>query len=133
MAALQRTKPPLILAVDDDSVIRIHVKSSLKNIGQVEIVGSGKDALCFLDKNKVDIIVLDVDMPEMSGLEVYEKMKQNPATKDIPVIFLTGVENDETLKAVKADGKDYILKPVSTPELLEHVQQLLKINSHTTK
>ena len=123
---------PVILAVDDDSVIRIHVKSSLESNYQVISAAAGKEALQILDSNNVNLIIIDVDMPEMSGLDLYEKIKQNKSLKNIPVIFLTGVEDEDILKKVKATNIDYILKPISTFALVSLVHNLLENKNTTT-
>ena len=126
MAVSKKNIQPLILAVDDDSVIRIHVKSSLKTDYQVVPMGTAKEALSFLGNNDVDLIILDIDMPEISGFEMYEAIKKNSKTKFIPIIFLTGVEDEEILEKVKSLNEDYIEKPISTDALQTHVKKLLK-------
>ncbi len=126
MASIKKNVQPLILAVDDDSVIRIHVKSSLKADYQVVSMGSAKEALTFLGNNDIDLIILDIDMPEISGFEMYDAIKKNAKTKNIPIIFLTGVEDEEILEKVKSLNEDYIEKPISTDALLMHVKKLLK-------
>ncbi|MBQ4498212.1 MAG: response regulator [Spirochaetaceae bacterium] len=126
MASIKKNVQPLILAVDDDSVIRIHVKSSLKADYQVVSMGSAKEALIFLGNNDIDLIILDIDMPEISGFEMYDAIKKNAKTKNIPIIFLTGVEDEEILEKVKSLNEDYIEKPISTDALLMHVKKLLK-------
>ncbi|MBO6101547.1 MAG: response regulator [Spirochaetaceae bacterium] len=99
--AVKKNIQPLILAVDDDSIIRIHVKSSLKSDYQIVPMATVKEALVFLDSNDVDLIILDLDMPEMSGFDMYEKIKQKGKTKNVPVIFLTGVEDDDIIDIEK--------------------------------
>ena len=126
MTVSKKNIQPLILAVDDDSVIRIHVKSSLKTDYQVVPMGTAKEALSFLGNNDVDLIILDIDMPEISGFEMYEAIKKNSKTKNIPIIFLTGVEDEEILEKVKSLNEDYIEKPISTDALQTHVKKLLK-------
>lgn len=126
MASIKKNVQPLILAVDDDSVIRIHVKSSLKADYQVVSMGSAKEALIFLSNNDIDLIILDIDMPEISGFEMYDAIKKNAKTKNIPIIFLTGVEDEEIREKVKSLNEDYIEKPISTDALLMHVKKLLK-------
>jgi len=120
---------PLILTVDDDSVMNVHVMSSLKAHYRVVTLNSGKAALQFLSENTVDLVILDINMPEVSGFEVYEKMQQNPETKDTPVIFLTGVEKEDIVsQIIKSGANDYILKPIAPAELLQHVQNQLVLS-----
>ena len=79
-----------------------------------------------MGNNDVDLIILDIDMPEISGFEMYEAIKKNSKTKNIPIIFLTGVEDEEILEKVKSLNEDYIEKPISTDALQTHVKKLLK-------
>lgn len=117
---------PLILAVDDDSVLRVHVSSSLKKYYRVYSVNSAKEALNFLKDNSVDLIILDVNMPEIDGLGMKKLLEQNEETKDIPVIFLTGVEDDDIIsQIIKSGANDYLSKPISPAELLLHVRNQL--------
>lgn len=120
---------PLILTVDDDSVMNVHVMSSLKAHYRVITLNSGKAALKFLSENKVDLVILDINMPEVSGFEVYEKMQQNKETKDVPVIFLTGVEKEDIVsQIIKSGANDYILKPIAPAEILLHVKNQLEMS-----
>ena len=129
MEQIQTTEKPLILTVDDDSIMNVHIMSSLDAHYRVVALDSGKSALKFLSKNDVDLVILDVNMPEISGFEVYEKMKKNPKLKNIPVIFLTGIENEDILaKIIKVGANDYISKPISPSELLQHVKNQLSMS-----
>ena len=78
------------------------------------------------ERKDIDLIILDIDMPEISGFEMYDAIKKNAKTKNIPIIFLTGVEDEEILEKVKSLNEDYIEKPISTDALLMHVKKLLK-------
>lgn len=128
MSETEVVETPLILTVDDDAVMNVHVMSSLSAHYKVVTLNSGKAALRFISENDVDLVILDVNMPEISGLQVYEQMQSNPLTKNIPVIFLTGIEKDEVIaKITKSGVNDYILKPVAPAELLIHVQNQLEL------
>lgn len=129
MEQFQAEEMPLILTVDDDSVMNVHVMSSLKANYKVVTLNSGKAALKFLSDNDVDLVILDINMPEVSGFQVYEKMRENPETKDVPVIFLTGIDKEEVLsQIIKSGANDYILKPIAPAEILLHVQNQLAMS-----
>ncbi|MBO7485967.1 MAG: response regulator [Spirochaetaceae bacterium] len=122
--------PARILTVDDDPVLRVHVTSSLKKFYEVKSVSSAKEAISYLSENSVDLLILDVCMPEMDGIELYKWTQENPSTKNVPAIFLTGVEDDNVLQAlVKTNANDYLNKPISPSELLVHVKNQLEAHS----
>ena len=122
--------PARILTVDDDPVLRVHVTSSLKKFYEVKSVSSAKEAISYLSENGVDLLILDVCMPEMDGIELYKWTQENPSTKNVPAIFLTGVEDDNVLQAlVKTNANDYLNKPISPSELLVHVKNQLEAHS----
>lgn len=119
----------MILTVDDDSVLCVHVASSLKKYYQVYSVRSAKAAFDFLKTNKVDLLILDVNMPEMDGLEMKKVLDENAEWKKIPVIFLTGADDDEVIsKVIKSGANDYLSKPISPADLLVHVRNQLKLH-----
>lgn len=124
------TDVPCILAVDDDPLLTMHVVSSLKKSYHVIAFHSAKDALVFVQNNDVDLIILDVCMPEMSGLELNEILQKDEKTKNIPVIFLTGIEDDETVSAIIQSGaNDYLPKPIAPADLLLHVRNQLTLHA----
>jgi CheY-like chemotaxis protein len=84
---------------------------------------NGQNALDKTFNEPVDLILLDIMMPEMNGFEVCSKLQDNEKTKDIPVIFLTAVTDKESIvKGFETGGKDYLTKPFNTPELLARVK-----------
>ena len=100
------------------------VKGWLTNHYRVSVVNSGMQALTFLANNKPDLILLDYTMPVTSGPQVLEMIRSEPATAYIPVIFLTGKDDSESVKRVlelKPDG--YILKSVDRDSLLERLDE----------
>ncbi len=109
-----------ILVVDDDpSFVRI-IRDWLKNDYQVFIVTSGMQAISFLMKKDVDLVLLDYEMPVTTGPQVLRMLRSEPDTAGIPVVFLTGIGDAESVKqvlALKPDG--YILKSTPRPELLQ--------------
>lgn len=115
-----------ILVVDDNKENLRVVSNYLDEKGyHLALALSGKDAFEILERNRVDLILLDVMMPEMDGFEVCKKLKANQAYKNIPVIFLTAKnEIDDIVEGFKAGGVDYITKPFNQIEL--HV----RVNNH---
>ena len=87
-----------------------------------------KDALEIIDEEEIDLILLDIVMPEMDGFEVCKKLKSNSRTKDIPVIFITAkTDEDSIAKAYEVGGVDYISKPFKAREVLSRVSSHLAL------
>ncbi len=108
-----------ILIIDDDSSYAKMIREWIRKEYQTDIVTAGMQAIKFLLKNRVDLILLDYEMPVIDGPQVFQMLKQEPVTKDIPVIFLTGIGTKEAVERVmslKPDG--YILKSTSRDNLL---------------
>ncbi|MDR3336857.1 MAG: response regulator [Treponema sp.] len=101
-----------VLAVDDEKANLLFLKRILSPEYIVYTVKSGAEALELLVKNKPDLILLDIVMPEMDGFEVLAELKSSPGTRDIPVIIITGLNdpNDEE-KGFSLGASDYITKP----------------------
>ena len=112
-----------ILAVDDSAEQLIRIKEHLKEFYEVTVVGSGKAALRFLERKRVDLILLDYLMPEMDGPEVYRILKEDIYLSDIPVVFLTGVkEKDTVIKTlIELKPQGYIVKPARRSELVAKI------------
>ena len=115
-----------ILIVDDTPSYAGMVREWLKDRYKVDIVTAGMQAITFLMKNPVDLILLDYEMPVVNGPQVFQMLRQEVTTKDIPVVFLTGVGTKEEVKKVmelKPDG--YILKSTTKDQLLGYLSGLL--------
>lgn len=133
-----------IFLVDDDITNLTIGKKALMGTYNVFTLNSGQTALNMLENLTPDIILLDVNMPDMDGYQVISKLKSNEATADIPVVFLTALSNEEEeLKGFSLGAIDYITKPFSTPLLLKRLEvhllvesqkkELLKFNTQLTK
>ena len=111
-----------ILVVDDDSMNLTRTKIILGKEYNVLTVESGMDALMSLKSTKVDMVLLDIDMPVMNGIETFEHIKV--FAPEIPVIFLTasGLEED-VLSAIKLGAVNYLKKPYYPQELLKRIAQ----------
>ena len=113
-----------ILIVDDDPQYLTMVREWLKVTYKVSMVNSGLQAIKWLGKNKVDLILLDHEMPVTSGPQVLEMLRSDSETCNIPVIFLTGKGDKESVMAVVALRPDgYLLKGIQKEELLEKIQE----------
>jgi CheY-like chemotaxis protein len=118
-----------ILVVDDEDNIRRMVKELLRQEGyQALSASSGKEALATLKKKKVDLVLLDFFMPEMSGREVAEQMRADSATKNTKIAFLTVAEFGKSgMDRLKALGSiDYIRKPFDNNDLIKRINKILR-------
>jgi len=119
-----------ILNVDDDPMIRTLVKAMLEAEGyEIFSMDSGPKALEWLDSlgDNIDLafIVLDYMMPEMTGIELLQKLKQNPKTASIPVMMVTGEDRTEDLLMGLGVGADlYIMKPFTRNQLVNGTKML---------
>ena len=116
-----------ILVVDDES---FNLKTLAKILTPDYIVymeKSGVNAIESAEAYLPDIILLDVMMPEMDGFAVLKELKAHEKTKDIPVIFITGLNSAENVaKGIKAGAVDYISKPFSPIAVIERIERQLK-------
>lgn len=120
-----------ILAVDDAAENLDVVKSVLSPFYTVKAAVNGKMALGIADKQQPDLILLDIMMPEMDGYEACRLLKQNPSTRDIPVIFLTAKDQSmDEAKGFALGAADYIHKPFSPPILLARVATHLTLRQN---
>lgn len=116
-----------VLVVDDDELSRLLVQRILEGRGiEVCVVSSGGEALGAIDRRRPDLIVLDVMMPGVNGVDVLDHVKSTPALVSIPVVMLTGRSGDEDLLATYRAGADYyITKPLVPDELLHGIALVL--------
>ncbi len=123
-AAMAQPVKRHILVVDDNPMMLKVIKESLRDEYEVATAISGRIALKFLTNRTVDLILLDYEMPEENGSEVLEKLRQNEATKDIPVIFLTGVkEKAKIQKVLSMKPQGYLLKPIEHDKLISVIRK----------
>lgn len=120
-----------ILVVDDEPVNRLVLEGFLKlKRYRITECGSGAEALKILDREPdVSLVLLDVMMPKMSGLEVCTKIREKYNAKELPVIFLTGKNQREDLEAgYRAGANDFLNKPIAKEELLLRVETHLRLS-----
>jgi putative two-component system response regulator len=117
----------VILAVDDIIVDLRTIRNALNKFYEVKVVKSSEQALLVLASTKVDLILLDIEMPGMSGFDVLKMIKNIPSTRDIPVIFVSShVSVDLIARALKCGAVDYIAKPFEPGVLLKKTFAALK-------
>jgi len=120
-----QTKTILIV---DDTVSNLDILADILAEYDVVDATNGQDALDILEEEKIDLILLDIMMPEMDGFEVCEKIKENPKTQDIPIIFITAKTDESSIeKAYDIGGSDYVTKPFLPKELKARVKKELNI------
>jgi len=119
-----------ILIIDDEKDFCYFIKANLELFPGYEVIiaTSGEKGLRISSKEKPDLILLDVMMPKMDGLEVLGKLKQDMKTMDIPVLMLTAKNEDESkMDAADLYSVDYLIKPVETNTLKSKIDEVLAI------
>jgi len=121
----------IILVVDDSRTYLAVLSQILKKQGyKVETASNGKQALKSVQSTLPDLILLDIQMPEMNGYEVCQKLKADDKTREIPIIFISGLnEIIDKLKAFNLGGVDYISKPFKKEDVLARVETHLKLHN----
>jgi CheY-like chemotaxis protein len=121
-----------ILIVDDEPEFRNLIAITLQRFGyEVLEAGSGHAALDVATREMPDLAILDVMMPDMTGLEVAQSLKRNPVTASIPIIVLSARGKDSQNDGDLLDVVDrYLLKPISLKELAIHVQEAMSAPEH---
>ena len=127
---MMNSKKPILL-VEDDKVDAMTVKRSLRDIhvtNRLLLAGNGEDALQYLREPNIDrpcIILLDLNMPKMNGLEFLQVLKQDTILKKIPVIVLTTTKNEQDkLESFRLGVAGYMIKPVDYQQFVEVVRTI---------
>ncbi len=114
-----------VLVVDDDSMNLKRTKMILEKQYDVILASSGEDALNLLRFEKVDLILLDIAMPGMDGIETFERLKDS-YEEEIPLIFLTASgDEDDVLNAIRLGAVNYLKKPFYPQDLLQRIAKEL--------
>jgi len=116
-----------ILVVEDDEAIRNLIVSQLQDAGfDVSTACDGVEGLASIRNRRPDAVLLDINMPNMDGFAVLEKLKSDPATSELPVLMLSAQSSPEDIhRAVHMGADDYIGKPFETRQLLRRVNRIL--------
>src|SRR5476651_487423 len=122
-----------VLTVDDSKTVRIIVRKAFKPYDcEILEAGNGVEGLAVAAKENPDLVLLDVTMPVMDGVEMLTKLKADPALKAIPVVMLTAEGGrDNVLKIAKIGVRDYIVKPFKEDVLVQKVGRLVELKSVT--
>jgi diguanylate cyclase (GGDEF)-like protein len=117
-----------ILVVDDDEVIRIMMKQLLETSEfQCDVARDGREAIKMVSESHHDLIILDVSMPNMDGFEVCRILREEEASSDIPIIFLSAkAELEDRMKGFQMGADDYVPKPFSYDELVARIKVSLR-------
>src|SRR3954471_21686508 len=115
-----------ILVVEDHPDIRRLLTLSLRRQGyEIIETNTGSTAVTLVLSEKPDLVLLDVSLPDLSGLEIARTIKQNPQTTQIPLVALSGYsEREIESKALEAGMAEYLLKPTETKRLVEVIEKL---------
>jgi CheY-like chemotaxis protein len=124
-------KAARILVVDDDAAVcnlaGACIRHGLGEHYQITYARNGKKALEAIRKERPDLVLLDIMMPVMDGLEVCRQLKSSPDSRDIPVLFLTGLgEESDIEKGLALGGDGYVIKPFNAVTLAAQISELLQ-------
>jgi adenylate cyclase len=123
--------PATVLAVDDQPTNLRLLDAVLTPRGhRVLTAQSGAEAFALLETEDVDIVLLDIVMPEMDGHEVCRRIRSNPATEFLPVVMITASGSEQRLAALESGADDFVTKPFDQSELLARVKSLARIKRY---
>jgi DNA-binding response OmpR family regulator len=124
-----------VLLVEDDETIGELVRYNLEKQGySVEWVLDGKEALKKLNEKKYDIIVLDLMLPEVDGLELCRRIREGGVNRETPIIVLTALSDEDTkVKGFSSGADDYVTKPFSVKELIARIEAVLRRAGYSRK
>jgi two-component system chemotaxis response regulator CheY len=117
-----------ILIVDDFATMRRILKNILKKIGFTQIIEAddGSNALKVLEKEKVDLVISDWNMPKMTGIEFLRAVRANTAFKDLPFLMVTAeAQKQNIIEAVQAGVSNYVVKPFTEEAITEKLAKIL--------
>lgn len=126
---MSKKQQPKILVVDDQPINIKLLQRKLERQGmEVYVAYNGRECLNIVEETKPDLILLDIMMPEMDGIETCQRLKSNPVTETIPIIFITAKASKEgKLEGLDAGAVDYITKPIDLDETLARVRTQLRL------
>ena len=117
-----------VLTVDDSKTVRIIVKKAFKPFDcEIFEAANGAEGLVVAAKENPDLILLDVTMPVMDGIEMLTKLKTNPAQQAIPIIMLTAEDGRDNAPTAKCGVRDYLAKPFKEEGLIEKASRVLDL------
>jgi adenylate cyclase len=117
-----------LLVVDDNRINRLLLGRALENLGHsVRFAETGRAALDLLREHRVDLVLLDIEMPDLNGFQVLEVLADDPHYRDLPVVVLSSVEEiDSVARCIELGAEDYLFKPVNTVLLTARINASLE-------
>jgi len=122
----------LILVVDDESSVRDSIRMILKPKYDVYTAENGNEALQCIQKDKIDIVTLDLTMPGLSGIEVLKQIKKSNADIEVIVVSAYGTPQN-TQEAARLGAGDFIIKPFNTPDLIDSICKSVERRTHNVR
>ncbi|PIV83591.1 MAG: response regulator [Candidatus Moranbacteria bacterium CG17_big_fil_post_rev_8_21_14_2_50_44_12] len=121
------SKKKVLIVEDDNFVAEVYSTKLLEMGHEVQIAQNGEEGLALIEKSKPDLVLLDILMPVMGGIELLEELKKKVEWKNIPIILLTNVGEKESIQKARNFGvQDYLIKSHFTPaEVIEKIESIL--------
>lgn len=120
-----------ILIVDDSAVMRSMIKKTIKSsgveTGEVHEAANGKEGLEVLDREWLDLVFIDVNMPVMDGMEMLDRVRSNPEIRDVPILIVSTESNNERIQIINRHGAGFVHKPFTPETLKENILDSLGI------
>lgn len=128
---MEEQQKKTILIIDDSSTNNLLFQSILEENGfEVIVSTTGKAGLAAMQKNKADLVLLDVMMPGLDGFDVLKEIKEDENNQSVPVLMLTAKKDSESMKkALDLGAADYLIKPVGIKEIVEKIRKVLNISN----
>jgi len=116
-----------VLIVDDDALARMAASQCVKQCGHsARLAGGGKEALSMLRSEGFDLVLLDIEMPDMDGMAVLASMKEDTRTRGIPVLMVSGTEQAESIeRCMQLGAAGHLSKPLDPAELADRLETFL--------
>jgi cyclic di-GMP phosphodiesterase len=122
---------PYILSVDDEPVNQLVITGFLQDQYELSFATNGIECLDSVEQRKPDLILMDIHMPRLNGLEACRKIRSNPENRHIPIIFVsTSTREQDRRESMEVGGSDYMHKPFNVNALNSKIHQYLKNGSH---
>lgn len=121
-------KVPTILVVDDSAAMRALLVSTIETLGEVKTVqaANGFEALRMLPRESIDLVLTDINMPDITGLELLSFIRNNPLYRELPVVIISTEGSRKDIdRGLSLGANEYLVKPFIPQKLLELVQRLL--------
>ena len=118
-----------ILVVDDSAVMRSMIKKTIHSsgvdVGEIYEAGNGQEGLEQLAENWLDVLFIDVNMPIMDGMEMLNRVRNNPETRDLPVLIVSTESNEERIEIINRLNAGFVHKPFTPEKLREKIMEAL--------